>query len=81
MNIKTSSIVEMVEEVIKSKAKHFDVPEKDMAAPDVSEFWRLDMAYFDVEDLAVDILKAVEVGLTKHFIEDILKERVENERI
>lgn len=79
MNIKTSSIVEMVEEVIKSKAKHFDVPVEEMAAPDVSEFWRLDMAYFDVEDLAVDILKAVEVGLTEYFIRDILKERIEND--
>lgn len=77
MNIRTKSIVEMVEEVIKSKAEHFDIPEKEMAAPDVSEFWRLDMAYFDVEDLAVDILKAIEVGLTEHFIKDILRERGE----
>lgn len=77
MNIKTKSIVEMVEEVIKSKAQHFDVPEDNKPAPDVDEFWRLDMAYFDVEDLAVDILKAVEVGLTEYFIKDILRERIE----
>lgn len=76
MNIRTNSIVEMVEDVIKSKAQHFDI-EGEKPAPDVDEFWRLDMAYFDVEELAVDILKAVEVGLTKHFIEDILRERVE----
>lgn len=74
VDIKTKSIVKMVEDVIKSKAVHFDVTEGERAAPDVYEFWRLDMAYFDVEDLAVDILKAVEVGLTKHFIEDILRE-------
>ena len=68
----------MVEDVIKSKAQHFDI-EGELPAPDVSEFWRLDMAYFDVEDLAVDILKAVEVGLAEHFIRDILNERVEND--
>ncbi len=77
MNIKTESVVEMVEEVIKSKTQYIEVPEDQQAAPDVPGFWRLDMSYFDVEDLAVDILKAVEVGLTEHFIRDILKERVE----
>lgn len=30
-------------------------------------------------ELAVDILKAVEVGLTEHFIKDILRERIEDE--
>lgn len=77
MNIRTNTIVEMVEDLIKSKAQHFDVPLKQRAAPDISEFWRLDMAYFDVENLAKDILKTIEVGLTEHFIRDILKEREE----
>lgn len=79
MNLTTDSIVEMVEATIKNKAQYIEVPEDQQAAPDISGFWRLDMAYFDVGNLAVDILKAVEVGLTEHFIRDILKERIENE--
>ena len=79
MNIKTKTIVKMVEDVIKSKSQHIEVPLEQRAAPDISEFWRLDMAYFDVEDLAIDILKTIEVGLTEHFIRDILREREEDE--
>lgn len=79
MNIKTNTIVKMVEDLIKSKAQHFELPSEQRAAPDIDEFWRLDMAYFDVEKLAVDILKTIEVGLTEHFIRDILKERSEDE--
>lgn len=75
MNISTENIVKMVEDVIKSKAKHFEVTEEERAAPDVAEYWTLNMAYFDVENLAIDILKAIEIGLTEHFIKDILNER------
>lgn len=75
MNIKTDSIVKMVEKVIKNKAQYIEVPEDQQAAPDIPGFWRLDMSHYDVEELAIDILKAVEVGLTEHFIKDILKER------
>ena len=79
MNLRTNTIVEMVEDLIKSKAQHFDIPLENRAAPDINEYWRLDMAYFDVEDLAKDILKTIEVGLTEHFIRDILREREEDE--
>lgn len=78
MNIRTNTIVEMVEDLIKSKAQHFDI-EGEKPAPGIDEYWRLDMAYFDVENLAIDILKTIEVGLTEHFIRDILKERSEDE--
>ena len=79
MNIRTKNILETVENIIKNRAEHFDVPPEQEAASGITEFWRLDMAYFDIEKLAVDILKGVEVSLSKYLIEDILRENIEGD--
>ena len=77
MNIITNNILEMIENIIKNRCEHFDVPLEQRAAPDITEFWRLDMSYFDIENLAKDIIKVVETSLSNYLIEDLLKDNIE----